>query len=150
MSTQTRYWMIVASRDHVMRGVSQGFTQANHGKAEPLKRLRPGDWIIYYSPKLVYGEAGKLQAFTAIGRVTSDTVYTVDMGDGFVPARRDVEFLPCKELPLPPLVNELSFIHNKTNWGAVFRFGFFQISLADFERIARDMLLEPEVLTLER
>jgi hypothetical protein len=39
----TRYWMIVASKDHVEVGVKQGFAQACHGKVSPLKRMQPGD-----------------------------------------------------------------------------------------------------------
>ena len=34
-----RYWIGVASRDHVMRGVAGGFCQLGHGKAAPVKRL---------------------------------------------------------------------------------------------------------------
>lgn len=138
---EARYWVIVASLDHAQRGVGQGFVQANHGKAAPLKRMQPGDWVLIYSPKTHFDGSEKLQAFTAIGQVTGEAVYTFDMGDGFIPARRDVTFYPCKTLPLPPLVPDLSFIHNKTNWGAVFRFGFFEIPPADFERIADQMLL---------
>jgi len=33
------YWINTISRDHVMRGVAGGFTQANHGKASGLKGL---------------------------------------------------------------------------------------------------------------
>ena|SRR5664279_630830 len=37
-----RYWIGVASRDHVMKGVVGGFCQLGHGKAAPVKRLSPG------------------------------------------------------------------------------------------------------------
>ena len=39
----TRYWIGVASRDHVMKGVAGGFCQLGHGKSAPVKRLAPGD-----------------------------------------------------------------------------------------------------------
>ncbi|MHA4915566.1 EVE domain-containing protein, partial [Enterococcus faecium] len=45
------YWIGVASRDHIARGVAGGFCQLCHGKAQALKRMKKGDWIIYYSPK---------------------------------------------------------------------------------------------------
>ncbi len=128
--------MIVASRDHAQRGVSQGFVQANHGKAAPLKRMKPGDWVIIYSPKVAFEGSEKLQAFTAIGKVVGEEVYSVDMGDGFVPARRDVTVFPCVETPVAPLAPALGFIRNKANWGSVFRFGFFEIPPADFQLIA--------------
>lgn len=31
-------WIIVASKDHLQRGIEGRFIQANHGKAAPLKR----------------------------------------------------------------------------------------------------------------
>jgi hypothetical protein len=34
------YWIIVASKDHVMAGVMEGIAQANHGKLTPLRRTK--------------------------------------------------------------------------------------------------------------
>jgi len=66
-------------------------------------------------------------------------VYQGDMGGGFMPYRRDVEFLPCEEADILPLIPQLTFIHNKRSWGFVFRFGFFELAEDDFERIAKYM-----------
>ena len=52
----TRFWLAVASAQHVRRGRTEGFMQVNHGKAAPLRRIRPGDGIVYYSPRTVLGE----------------------------------------------------------------------------------------------
>jgi hypothetical protein len=54
-----KYWIIVASKDHLQRGLAGGFIQANHGKAAKLKRMSLGDWIIFYSPKIVYENSSK-------------------------------------------------------------------------------------------
>jgi hypothetical protein len=51
-----RYWIGVASKEHVMRGVQGGFAQVCHGKEGPLKQMTPQDWIIYYSPTIKFGE----------------------------------------------------------------------------------------------
>lgn len=82
-----RYWVIVASKNHVMRGVQSGIAQANHGKAAPLKRMNVGDGVLYYSPKLEFEGNEKLQAFTAIAQVVGEDVYQFDMGGGFIPFR---------------------------------------------------------------
>src|ERR1700722_10442481 len=50
-----RYWIVVASKDHIARGVAGGFVQANHGKAGPLKRMHVNDGVICYSSKQTYG-----------------------------------------------------------------------------------------------
>jgi transposase len=38
-----KYWMLVASKNHVTRGVEEGIAQACHGKAQPLNLMEvPG------------------------------------------------------------------------------------------------------------
>lgn len=132
-------WVNTISRDHVRLGVAGGFTQAGHGKASGLRRLSAGDWIVFYSPKASLRDGESLQAFTAIGRVSDDELYQVEMAPGFVPWRRNVEFLPCVEAPIRPMLDELIFIKDKQRWGYVFRFGLFEISSGDFEVIRRAM-----------
>ena len=135
-----RYWINIVSRDHVARGVAGGFTQANHGRDAGLKRLTTGDWIIFYSPKTTYEGGEPLQAFTAIGQVRDDALYQFALTPDFVPWRRNVDFKQCHEAPIKPLIAALSFISDKTHWGYKFRFGFFEIPEADFQRIRRAMI----------
>jgi hypothetical protein len=141
-----KYWLIVASKDHVQRGLAGGFIQANHGKAAPLKRMDAGDWVIFYSPKLEYGKPEKCQCFTAIVRVVKDDVYQHDMGGGFIPFRRKVQFLPSNDISILPLINDLTFIQDKTHWGAPFRFGTLQIPQEDFLLIASRMVEDKSLL----
>ena len=47
------YWIAVASAEHVRRGRKDGFMQVNHGKPAPLRRVKPGDGIVYYSPTTI-------------------------------------------------------------------------------------------------
>ncbi|GGY64502.1 UPF0310 protein YdcG [Cellvibrio zantedeschiae] len=142
-----RYWVGVASKEHVARGVAGGFCQLCHGKAHPLKRMERGDWIIYYSPKVSYSpdaiaETDVIcQQFTAIGRVVGNDVYPFEMAPGFIPFRRDIDFLPAQPADIRPLINQLAFIQNKSRWGYAFRFGHIEISQADFELISAKMLL---------
>lgn len=133
------YWINTISKDHVMLGVKGGFTQANHGKDTMIKRLKPGDWVIFYSPKTNYKEVEPVQAFTAIGQVKDDELYQVEM-NGRLPWRRNFTFYDCAETPIKPLIDDLSFITNKTNWGFKFHFGMFQIPEADFELIKNAMI----------
>lgn len=140
-----KYWIIVASKDHLERGRAGGFIQANHGKAAPLKRMRAGDWVIFYSPKLEYDKPEKLQCFTAIGKIQDENIYQFDMGNGFVPFRRDVKFLPAQDVSILPLIDELSFIKDKTHWGAPFRFGTVEIPERDFHLIAGKMVDDPSL-----
>jgi len=136
-----RYFVGVASRDNVQRGVEGGFCQLCHGKAAPLKRMRPGDWIAYYSGKESFDGHEPCQRFTALGRVGEGESYPFDMGDGFVPFRRDVAFLStAREVDIRPLVPGLAFIPDKVRWGYPFRRGYLEVSREDFALIARAML----------
>ena len=145
------YWINTVSRGHVLRGVAGGFTQANHGKPQMLRRMAKDDWIVFYSPKTDYPEGDPLQAFTAIGRVTDDEVYQEDLDPEFQPWRRRVEFLPCQETPIRPLIEDLDFIERKAQWGYRFRFGVFKIDEHDFEvlRAAMTGVTETAGATLE-
>jgi len=136
-----RYWINTVSRSHVQRGVAGGFTQANHGKNTTLRRLAQGDMIVFYSPRTDYPDGEPLQRFTALGRVTDDAPYQAELSPSFHPWRRSVEFLPCAETPIAPLIGELDFIEDKKRWGFPFRRGLFEVSQADFERITRAMMV---------
>jgi hypothetical protein len=126
-----KYWIGVASRDHVMKGVEGGFCQLCHGKMSAVRRLAAGDWIAYYSPRTEMRGGQPVQSFTAIGRITSGEPHLVDMGHGFVPARRAVAFVTCNEAPIRPLIERLAFIKNKKNWAFPFRLGILSISAED-------------------
>ena len=138
-SEAPHYWIGVVSRSHVQAGVAGGFAQVGHGKERPLRRLRPGHWLVYYSPRTALDGGTPLQAFTAIGRVTDDRVYTHRMADDFVPFRRDVAYVPCREAPIAPLLDRLSFIRDKQRWGYPFRAGLIAIPAEDFAIIATAM-----------
>ncbi len=133
--TSMRFWIVVVSKDHIAHGVAGGFMQANHGKQGPLRRMSAGDGVICYSPKQTYQVNKPLQAFTAIGRVADDRVYQHKMNDDFIPYRRNIEWLKCRETPIAPLILTLDFIKNKASWGYQFRFGFFEITERDFKLI---------------
>ncbi len=137
--TDRRYWIGVVSRSHVEHGVEGGFAQLGHGKEKPLRRLHAGDWLIYYSPKTAFDGGAPLQAFTAIGEVADDRVYQHEMSTDFIPFRRDVAYQRCNEAPIQPLLNDLSFIKDKSRWGFPFRAGLVEIPERDFAVIAAAM-----------
>jgi len=135
----SKYWIAVASADHARRGHASGIMQVCHGKGAPLRRVRPGDGVVYYSPTVAFRGKDRLQAFTTIGRVKDGEVYQADMGGGFEPFRRDVDYCAADAAPIAPLIDRLEFTRGKRNWGYAFRFGLVEISKADFEAIAAAM-----------
>jgi hypothetical protein len=133
------YWIGVVSHSHVQIGVAGDFVQLNHGKKEPLLRLKAGDMLAMYSPRDPYPDGQALHAFTAIGMIRTGEVYQVEMSPDFKPYRVDVEFFPCKDAAIKPLVQSLSFIKSKPHWGAAFRFGYIKVPEIDFALIVDAM-----------
>ncbi|MET4138217.1 EVE domain-containing protein [Pedobacter sp. UYP1] len=140
MNRDRKYWIIVASKDHVKNGIAEGIAQACHGKVSPLKRMRKDDFILYYSGKRTMGRPEMCQEFTAIGKVMDDEIYQVKVSEDFCPSRRNIEFLPGNDVSILPLIPGLDFIPDKKSWGYPFRFGFFEINQHDFELISSQML----------
>lgn len=120
-----------------------GFAQACHGKSSPLQRMKKGDYLIYYSGKKTMDKPDKCQEFTALGKVSDKEVYPFRVSPDFCPSRRNIEFFPCKDTAVLPLIHELDFIPDKKSWGYPFRFGFFEINRHDFELISSQMRLHP-------
>ena len=138
---RVRYWVGVASKDHVQRGTSGGFAQFCHGKLNPVKSLAKDDWIIYYSGKEKFSEAKTCRKFTAIGQVCDLKPYQVEQFIGFKPFRRNITYYNCNEIDIYPLIKQVAFIKNKEKWGLVFRRGFFELTKEDFSLIASKMLV---------
>jgi hypothetical protein len=135
----TRYWIAVASYEHVQQGVAGGFAQVCHGKLGPMKSMEGGDWLIYYSPTIHFRCQDPCQSFTAIGEIRPDDPYLFEMSPDFIPWRRNVRFTPSQKVVIQPLLEKLSFIKDKKRWGFPFKRGCFEISENDFKVIAEAM-----------
>jgi hypothetical protein len=135
----SRNWIAVAATEHVRKGRMAGFMQVAHGKAVPLRRIKPGDRVVYYSPTGEFRGTDKLQAFTAIGVVKAGEPYEFDLGGGFCAFRRDVQWIASCETPILPLLGALDFSTGKRNWGYQLHFGLFPISDHDLDLIAEAM-----------
>ena len=139
MTGQSENWIAVASAEHVRRGRSEGFMQVCHGKAALLRRVKPGSRVVYYSPTETFGGADRLQAFTALGIVRDVEAYQVDMGGGFHPFRRNIDWLDTTPAPIKPLLEQLELTRGRRNWGQKFRFGLVSIGARDMTVIAEAM-----------
>lgn len=134
-----RYWIGVASRDHVRQAVEGGFCQFSHGSDAAVRRVQPGDGIVYYSPREHMRGGEPVQAFTAIGIVAEGEPERRSGDGGFRPSRRQVTYAKATDAPIRPLLNQLSFTRGKTHWGQTFRRGLLPIEASDFKRIANAM-----------
>ena len=124
--TQRRHWVIVASRDHALRGVQSGFIMANHGKRAPLARMSVGDGILIYSPTTTYPRGTPLRAITIAGEFTgTEPEPSEAIPGGF---RRAATLREIEPLPLDAIREQLPT--------ARLRFGFFEPPAPDAEAIS--------------
>ncbi|CEG57936.1 EVE domain-containing protein [Legionella fallonii] len=134
-----RNWLAVASAEHVRHGRQLGIMQVCHGQLAPLRRLKSGDYITYYSPTITFRGKDKIQSFTALGRVKYGEPYQVVMTAGFCPYRLDVDWFPTQEASIIPLLNTLELTKGRMNWGYPLRFGLVPLSEHDMRIIAQAM-----------
>lgn len=142
-------WMAVASAEHARRGrdaAGVGYMQVCHGKLGPIRRVQPGDRLAYYAPTLTMGGKDKCQSLISIGIVQAGGPYAFDMGDGFVPYRRPVRYLPAREASIVPLLDHFDFVEDRSRWGYKLRFGLFALSDHDMRLVAGAMDVAPELL----
>lgn len=135
----TKYFLICASRDHVISGVEGGFAQAGHGRKDFISKPSKGDWVVFYSSKNKFEKGKPLQKFTAIGKVVDEEPYQPNAGANFKPYRRNVEFKKVQETEIRPLLEHLTFIKNKVKWGFYLISGFREISKEDYNVIKSAM-----------
>ena len=120
-----KYWIGVASKEHVAIGVAGGFAQLCHGKKAPLARMKVGDYLFYYAPKISLQSKEPYQKIIALGQVTGKEIYSYEMAPGFIPFRRDVHFVKSLHEVTLKQLNQLP------EWQSLrsrLRFGHFEIS----------------------
>ncbi len=108
-----------------------------------MRRLKPGDRVAYYSPVERFGGSDRLQAFTAVGLVADDLVVQVDMGGGFHPFRRNVEWAQGHAAPVRALLELPGFALSGPGWGARLRYGLLEIDAASMDAIEAAMGATP-------
>ena len=136
-----KFWVVTVSADHAARGREAGIVQACHGKAAPLRRMKPGDGVVIYSPRDAFKDGAPLMAFTAIGRINAQDPFPFDMGGGLIPWRRGVDWQPnTVAMPIRPVLDQLDLTRRQKSWGMVFRLGLAPMTRSDFALIARQMV----------
>ncbi len=137
-----KYFLICASKDHVLKGIKGGFAQAGHGRKDFMSKPFKGDWIVYYSSKDKFEDGKPLQKFTAIGQIIDDEPYQPNTHTNFKPYQRNLTYMKSNEADIRPLIERLSFIKNKKRWGFYLISGFREIVKDDLEIIKHSMDLQ--------
>lgn len=119
---ERRFWINTVSLDHVEA-------------ARKAASRRPGDEMIFYSPRTSLQKGTPVQQFTAWATITGEQPYQVIVTADFRPWRLAATFHPSTPVDARSLVDQLSFIRDPTHWRLPFRRGLSTIPEDDFSRI---------------
>lgn len=138
-----RYWLGVANRDNVLRGVAMGMAQSSHGPRAPQNALNTADGLVYYSPR-ADAEGESLKEFTAIGWVAERPMPMpgdrYGDPDAWRSSRVAVDYdLDAVAASIRPLLNVLDLTRHDKDWGYQLRRGLLEITRNDFDVIRRQM-----------
>jgi EVE domain len=137
--SERHYWIGVAAKDHVAKGVAGGFCMFAHGKHTAVKRLSPGDRFAYYAPMTGMGTGETVRSFVAIGEILPGEPIQQQMGAAGTGWRRAARYFAARDAGIYLLLPQLSFVVDQSHWGMYFRRSLFVIGPHDFELIAEAM-----------
>ena len=138
-----RFYLGVASLNHITTAVELGVCQFGHGNRSSVAELGPGDWLVYYATREFMDSGDKVQAFTAIGEVSNGEIESVSK-DGRAFYCRPVEYrIGAREVSVREVLDDLTFVSDKRNWGISFRGSKREIPGDDFRVIAKAMGIAP-------
>jgi hypothetical protein len=140
-----KFWLIVASKDHIEKGVSGGFAQACHGKMKPISKPQKGDGVLFYATREKYNEnTNRIKRITAVGFFEDEKVDVHEIEDKLF-YKRKVNFeIPIREINLKDYLKDIGFIENKEKWGMYLRSSMREIPKKDFDFLHSKMKLEKE------
>lgn len=129
------FYLISASRDHVLSARKQSIVQANHGVKAPMERLRPGDGVAFYSARHQLKGKEPCQRFTAMATVADGHVFQERVTETFKPWRRVAVFEEgFKEIDINDVLGDLECLgKGKGKWGVYLRRGFIRMTRLDWE-----------------
>ncbi|KAI8802549.1 hypothetical protein BJ742DRAFT_778101 [Cladochytrium replicatum] len=142
-----RYYLLVASRDHILKGIEGNFLQQRH--PHRLERLKAGDYIVVYAAKQQIGKDSKanrcrkvLGIAQAVDgnclKLTAEEVLGTEnaaaCSSKVFYRKTNLQFIDDFVVKdFEPLIPRLGFVKNKSRWGLSLMRGFVEISKDDFD-----------------
>ena len=133
-----KFWIGVAHARQVGIIREKALVAFSRGQKAPVARMAKGDRVAYYAPRTDF-EGDPVQAFVALATVTDAAPFEAPLVDEATAWVRAARYRKVREAPVKPMLDELSFVTNPRHWGMAFRRSHFEVTEADFARIARAM-----------
>lgn len=138
---KTSYWLCNAAQEHVDIVKNKGYHQLNMGPKEPLEKMHAGDWILYYSPTILFEKPETTcHTFSGISCLTDNHVYPQDPNNP-IRWRRNAQYYHCKPHHVQEFHHHVEFLHKYDNWLDALKETIFKISPQDFLTVAQTILV---------
>ena len=138
MTADRAYFVGLAERVHVDMMRSDGVVVLGIKNDAGMRRTKPGDRVVYYSPKEA-PDGAPLRSFTGLAEVVGVTPFEWPGENPTIWARRADWIGHAKDVPIKLLLESLDFIKNPANWGFYLRGSYRKIGGRDYARISEAM-----------
>lgn len=134
------YYLGIAEKNYVEMCVERGVVVLGIDGPSGVRKLKPGDGVVYYSPKTA-PDGEVLRSFTAIGEVVGESEYEMSFDSGTQLWVRNVEWKDgARQISIYDHLDALSWIKKPKNWGFYMRGSHRAIPGEDFALISGAML----------
>ena len=139
-----QYWICNAAQEHVDIVKNRGYHQLNMGVKDPLEQMNNGDWIVYYSPTILFEKPETAcHTFSGISCLIDDHVYPQDPKNP-VRWRRNASYEYCIPHKVESFQQHVSFLQQHHNWLDALVQSIFEVPQQDFLTIAQKILIPRE------
>ena len=138
------YWIFPITQDSLYVSLDKEIVGTRSKNRKRVENWEIGDLIIFYVSREEYHSMNPVREFQALVECIShpfesnQKIWSHIGGDVF-PTRVRIRVVNKKKCKIMPLIERLSFIKNKKNWGSAFFSGIRKISQNDFNLIIKAM-----------
>jgi len=138
------YWVFPITQDNLYVCLDNELVGVRSLNEKRVANWEIGDLILFYTSREKYHSYKRVKEFQSIVECVShpfksnQKIWPDFDGDVF-PTRVRIRVINRKKCKIEPLIEELSFIKNKKNWGSAFMSGIRKIPKSDFKLIKNSM-----------
>jgi predicted RNA-binding protein len=139
-----KFWVFPITQNNLLICLDKGILGARGNNASRLRNMEVGDIIIFYVSRINIKSYSPVREFFSTAKCMGKpfesgvSIWPGYSGDAF-PFRIPIEVIDRKRCKIVDIINQLSFIKNKGNWGSAFLGGARLISEEDFFIIKKTM-----------
>lgn len=143
----TQRWIVTISQDNLQETLKHNQIGLPERRRDLLKRVRPGDTVVFYIGRKREGYSGPRSSISQFGpvvKVTSEEFFSDvpiwrSRSGKLFPSRLSISLLSEGRVNAADVIPHLSFVRNKDRWGLYLLTGIRAISEEDYKTLLTAM-----------